>query len=652
MRDFLENKRVLLALSVLCLVLGLVLLLFSQGKYTTTSQAYRFYKYGASLLKDGDYQNAYYNFGRIGKNTKIYPIAIYKQASCAKELKDNKTSIRKFKQYIRTVKDENLEPVGYWELGELYYESENFRSASKYYKQLQKKYPKSDFAYAANYRLGELGQQKDPEAAKELFLSYIKHAPLGRFSLNIIERLDSQSLNSEEKIILAKSLYENEKYSAVVELLGPLQSEEKWYLLAKTYTKTNKKDLAREASIKYLQTTKEEKGEEINDAISNFVAISGTSKMQAYDKLLKDVKNPVALAGIYFNRAQIMPKANAIDSYQKAYSQNQNGFFAPESLWEIFFDLYSKGKFKEALQTAQQHGTKFQNANSAPKVLYFAGKIHLKTGDKVQADKFFKKVLDVYPDSYYAYRSNEKLNREKDQFRTVKAINLNDQGAILPLPIQSKYLNELLMLQDFDTIESFKIQDEFLKSWLAKTRGNNAYSITVARDAMGAVENKPEANDVKWKLIYPVYFTKTINLMAENSNTSPYLVIAVMKEESAFNPLAKSSVGALGLMQIMPDTGRFLDPDSFQTSKLHEPMYSIYLGSKYIRSLIVQFEGNEMFAIASYNGGMGNVLKWQKDFFNGDCDDFVERIPYPETQGYVKKIFASYWNYLRIYGKK
>ena len=645
------DKRVLIAVSLIGLILGFVLLVFSQGRYTTAAQSYRFYKYGVALAQDKDYQNAYYNFGRIGKNAKVYPLAVYKQAICARELNDTKTAIRKFKHYIKIIKDESLEPVGYWELGELYYNNGNFSAASKYYKQLQKKYPKSDFAYAANYRLGELWQEKTPEASKELFLGYIKHAPKGRFSLNAIERLDIQDLNSEEKIIVANSMYENEKFGAVVEILTPVQNEKKWYLLGKTYVKTDKKDLAREAFLKTLQTMKEDKGEQINNTISNFAAVSGTTKLQAYEKLLKEVKNPITLAGIYFNQAQAMPRATAITSYQKAYKENPEGFFAPESLWEIFFDLYSKGQSKEALKVAQEHNTKFPNANSTPKVLYFAGKIHLRVGDKVQAEKFFKKVFDTFPDSYYAYRSNEKLNREQEQFKTIKGINLPDQAAILPLPIQSKYLSELLMLRDFETIESFKIQDEFLKSWLAKVKESNSYSITLARNAMAKIENKPEADDVKWKLIYPIYWSKTINLMAENSNVSPHMIIAIMKEESAFDPMAKSSVGALGLMQIMPDTGKFVDPDSYSTFKLYEPFYNMYLGSKYYRMLIRQFGGNEMFALASYNGGAGNVIKWKEDFFTGDCDDFVEKIPFPETRSYVKKVFASYWNYLRIYGK-
>lgn len=650
-KELLTEKRVLIGISILCLILGFVLLVFSQGRYTNASQSYTYYKHGVNLSTDKDYQNAYYNFGRIGKNAKIYPLAVYKQAVCAKELNDTKTAIKKYKKFIKIIKDESLEPVGYWDLGEIYYNNGNFKTASKYYKQLRKKYPKSDFAYAANYRLGELWQEKNPEVSKELLLSYIEHAPKGRFSLNVIERLDPQNLNDEEKITLANAMYENEKFDKAVTVLTPIQSEKKWYLLGKTYLKTNKKDLAKEAFLKALQTMKEENGETINSAISSFAAVSGTTKVQAYEKLAKEVKNPVTLAGIYFNQAQVMPRAAAVGNYQKAYQQSPEGFFAPESLWEIFFDLYSKGKLREALKVAQKHNMKFQNANSTPKILYFSGKIHLRTGDKVQAEKFFKKVFDTFPDSYYAYRSNEKLNREREQFKTIKNIKLPDQGPLLPLPVQSKYLSELLMLQDFDTIESFKIQDEFLKSWLAKVRENSPYSITLARNAMAKIDNKPEANDDKWKLVYPIYWDETANLMAENSNVSPFMVIAIMKEESAFNPTARSTTGALGLMQIMPDTGKFLEPENFYTSKLNEPTYSIYLGSKYYRTLIRQFQGNEMFAIASYNGGAGNVIKWKEDFFKGDCDDFVEKIPYPETQGYVKKIFASYWNYLRIYGK-
>lgn len=649
----LNIDRKILIISITGLIFGLLLLLVPK-KYTTMSESYRLYKYGLSLSKDKDYQNAYYNFGKIGKNSKIYPFAIYRQAICAKELNDTKSAIKKYRTFTKIIKDDNLAPVGYWELGELYYGSKNYSKASKYFNTLQKKYPQSDFAYAANFRLGEIFYEKKPETAQKYFIRYIDHAPKGRFSIPATENLDSNNLNEEEKLILAISLFENDKNEESIGILNSINSEGKWYYLGKNYLKIKKNDLAKEAFLKNLQTMKTEDGSRINDSCTNYATLSGGTKNDAYTKLLASVKNPVSIPGILFNHAQNLPRSTVIKNYQRIYAHNPQSFYAAESLWEIFWNLYKQNKYKEALKIAQNHNLKFPNANSAPKILYFAGKIHLKTGDKIEADKFFKKVFDTYPDSYYAYRANENLNREKEPFKTIKNIKLEEQSKVIKLPISSKNLSELLLVQDFETIESFKIQDEFLKSWLARVKSNPSYSILLARDEMAKISNKPDIKDSKWKLIYPVYYYNTINLMAENSRLSPQLLIAIMKEESFFDVNAKSPVGAAGLMQLMPQTAQFIDNQGYSLSKLNEPYYNTYLGAKYFASLVKQFEqsgGSEMFAVASYNGGPGNIIKWKSEFFNGDYDDFVEDIPYFETQSYIKKIFASYWNYLRIYYK-
>jgi soluble lytic murein transglycosylase len=84
------------------------------------------------------------------------------------------------------------------------------------------------------------------------------------------------------------------------------------------------------------------------------------------------------------------------------------------------------------------------------------------------------------------------------------------------------------------------------------------------------------------------------------------------------------------------------------SADLFNPDLNIKIGIKYISSLRQDFN-NEMLAIASYNAGLGNVKKWKEKIFNGDYDDFVEEIPFLETKTYVKKVFASFWNYRRIY---
>lgn len=644
------NKKILI-ISFLGLIFGLFLL-FNAFKFTTPAKSYQLYKQGLELSFKEDFQNAYYNFGKIGKNSRIYPLAIYRQAICAKELGDYSSAIKKYKKFAKIIKDDNLAPVALWEVGELYFGGRHYSSASKYFKMLQKKYPKSDFAYASNYRLGEISLKKNkPKLAQNYFLNYIEHAPMGRFSIPATENLNPSNLDDEQKLIFAISLYENKKYNKSLSVLNSISGDKKHYYVAKNYLALQKKDLAKEEFVKTLQTMQEEDGEKINDAILNYLTISGRSKSEDCAKLALLVKNPITIPGVLFVQAQNSSKEVAIANYNNVYKKSPNGYFAAESLWEIFWNYYKNKKYKEALKIAQIHGMKFENSNSAPKILYFSGKIHQKINSKMDADRFFKKVLDDYPDNYYAYRANEQLNREKYPFKTISNIPIKGEIKIPKMPIKSKYLSELLLMKDFEAIESFKIQDEFLKSWLLKAKGDISYSIVLARDEMAKLPQKPVVDDIKWQLVYPIYYSKTVNLMAENSSISPQLIMAILKEESFFYANAKSAVGALGLMQIMPQTAAFIEKEEYLPSKIYEPSYNIYLGSKYFASLKKQFGGNELFAVASYNGGPGNIIKWKNEFYNGDLDDFVENIPYVETQSYVKKIYGSYWNYLRIYGQ-
>jgi soluble lytic murein transglycosylase-like protein len=132
------------------------------------------------------------------------------------------------------------------------------------------------------------------------------------------------------------------------------------------------------------------------------------------------------------------------------------------------------------------------------------------------------------------------------------------------------------------------------------------------------------------------------------------LIWGVIQQESEFKITARSQAGARGLMQLMPGTaaevalryGVALDsPD-----ELFNPVLNVRLGNHYYQVLKNMLNGTDISAIAAYNGGIGSVQRWKSSINYNDTDEFIEQIPYPETQNYVKKVFRSYWNYVRIYG--
>ncbi len=154
--------------------------------------------------------------------------------------------------------------------------------------------------------------------------------------------------------------------------------------------------------------------------------------------------------------------------------------------------------------------------------------------------------------------------------------------------------------------------------------------------------------------LYPVEYSETIVEEAAANDIDPLLVCAIIKSESNFDAQAVSSVGAVGLMQLMPDTASWLAGKhgiEYDESMLYDADYNIRLGCLYIASLLEHWNGNVVAAVASYNGGHGNVDKWiSSGIWNGTEED-IDNIPFAETRTYTAKVMSCYDNYINLYGE-
>ena len=151
----------------------------------------------------------------------------------------------------------------------------------------------------------------------------------------------------------------------------------------------------------------------------------------------------------------------------------------------------------------------------------------------------------------------------------------------------------------------------------------------------------------KYKLAYEA----EILASAEEFDLDPYLVCGVIFTESAFHPEAKSNVGALGLMQLMPATGleeaELLEIEGVTEDRLTEPALNIRLGCNYLRKLLDEF-GTESVALAAYNAGPGRARQWLKEYGKKE-DGSIIYIPYPETSKYVGRVQSAKGVYERLY---
>ncbi len=136
--------------------------------------------------------------------------------------------------------------------------------------------------------------------------------------------------------------------------------------------------------------------------------------------------------------------------------------------------------------------------------------------------------------------------------------------------------------------------------------------------------------------------SRIIQVSAAEEKISPALLEAVILTESKFDEKAVSHVGAVGLMQLMPETAQWISEESgLPADELSQPEQNIPLGAWYINYLLKKYHNNEVLALAAYNAGRGNVDEWiQKEGWSEGFSD-PDQIPFPETREFVKAVTSS-----------
>jgi soluble lytic murein transglycosylase len=156
-----------------------------------------------------------------------------------------------------------------------------------------------------------------------------------------------------------------------------------------------------------------------------------------------------------------------------------------------------------------------------------------------------------------------------------------------------------------------------------------------------------------WTMLYPKPFWKYVQAYAAANGLNPYRVLSIMRQESAFNPRARSHAGASGLMQLMPKTARqvsrTLQLPRFRQAMLFRPASNIALGTHYIAAQIERYNGNRVLALAAYNAGPHRAHRWRKKWAHLSLDEFIEHIPFQETRLYVKLILRNMMAYEYLY---
>ncbi len=651
-------------IAVFLLMLALLGLAWHRG--LSESDGIFAYSQALELYKGEDYKKAYDRFAKVPNRAALKPAAIYRQAKCAEKMQSSQLANKLYKKLIRKYPNFSLSVKLKYLLAQNIYD-ESPKKSKKKFESIVKKYPNSEYAIASKYYLGviqvqELSEITNPtklelctQKAEDYFRDYLKDAPAGRYAIYSINNLKDlkSNLSSEDNLIIARSYYALGEFELARMHLDRTNSADSWCDIVKNYYELNNYPKVKEFTEKGLSLYSQNvKKEDLYSAVDLYLQTQVGNKSQALANLSNLAKGKYGEDYIKYLTCQNAPYEFRDNCYSELYYNFQEGQFAADALSNVMFANIKAENYYQAKQLGLEHLKKYPKVKSTPFVLFWMAKTEERLKNYEGSREYYKAVTELYPDSYYAYRAYI------DRYRidnSLFADDIIDKPIVFPYE-QSKDGNlvvKLALLKDYGLVNELCKNDKFVQSWLAYERGDYNTSVVLARDAMDKLETKPPKTDFRWRLVYPVHYYNDIKEFMLNNN--PVLVLSVIKEESHFDTKATSAVSAKGLMQLMPQTAEEVRIGyglNFEDANyLYNPRNNIQLGCMYLSKLKKINNGNNFLAILSYNGGAGMVKSWQNRLKYSDFDEFLEQVPYSETQNYLKKVYKAYWNYARIYGE-
>jgi soluble lytic murein transglycosylase len=406
------------------------------------------------------------------------------------------------------------------------------------------------------------------------------------------------------------------------------------------------------------------------------------------------------LAQIYWNRDEDAKALEHFKLLKERYPKSSGADYAELSSAKIF---ESSGKGDDALaayQNISKHAAESQtreeaawraawiyylrrddaNANAAFKrlaaskdiakyrtaALYWQARTAARMEQSDEAKRLFLAVLDDPEESYYKSSAAGWLARmgvaaeeKKPAEPTVATITLPTLGPAQSFHfLRAQELADLALnpwaVAELDEVRNLGAEELSLRLLLMREYARNgAYARSVA---LASQIQYPRSAEELARYRYPLAYWNAVQKLAKETGLDPYLVVSLIRQESLFDPKAVSPAAAHGLMQLLLSTaarvaGR-IGLSAPQREKLFEPELNLKLGIHHLKELLERYSNNLVKAVAAYNAGENAVGRWETRFAGADDDEFIERIPYPETQLYVKLVLRNLRVYRKLYGEQ
>jgi soluble lytic murein transglycosylase len=357
-------------------------------------------------------------------------------------------------------------------------------------------------------------------------------------------------------------------------------------------------------------------------------------------------------------------KQEAIALYTTVMKSFPNSQVYDDAASRLAWLHYSNREWGQAYETFQNLASSAKDSAFRTTGLYWQGRTAEKLGDTETAVRIYRQIFDGSEESYYqalAFRGLLRAGIAVDDPKT----NAFPAAPEADPPLAPEISYHLARARELSTISLHRLAvieldevDRLSKNHprlrpllLHEYFKNQAYNRSLA-----IANQLPSSSSDRNLFRFPIAYWEMIQRKAQERELDPYLILALIRQESLFDPRARSPATALGLMQLLPSTAARvakqigMPPPS--NEQLFQPEINLTLGTQYLKDLMQRYSNDWFKAIAAYNAGETAVDRWEKELLTDDVEEFVERIPYFETRGYVKLVMRNHLVYKRLYDKQ
>ncbi len=375
----------------------------------------------------------------------------------------------------------------------------------------------------------------------------------------------------------------------------------------------------------------------------------------------------------------------AIDCFRELQERFPHGGRASYAHWKASWLAFRLGRTDEARQGFENQIALYPDSAEIPAALYWRARLAEEEGNPAMARAFYQKLTDRFRNYYYAEFGRQRL-------KALPANALPSGGGTTEPPPHYALLDRVSSLSNAGKITATDPPDDNLRVERARLLSNGGLADAAVRELQAAASQvdgtwaPPEmarvyqdggrydrgieimkrttpnyfAVDIPdlprpyWEALFPKAYWTDLRKYSVLNGLDPYLVASLIRQESEFNALALSRANAVGLMQLLPKTGKSVAKQvklkGYSAPQLYTPAVNLELGTRYFKEMVDKYNGQFEYALAAYNAGTDRVGDWLGQGHYRDPQEFVESIPFTETREYVQAILRNANVYRQLYG--